>query len=89
MLNAVQMHELMPRRATTDKRLSHNLMDVLAFLAWVRVTIFLDSSSAYGLYVVVNVSANPTCESSGHACANELKPVVFRTQWSRGSDQTP
>jgi hypothetical protein len=87
-LNAIQMHELMPSRATADKRLSHNLMDVLAFLVWVRVTIFLDSSSAYGLYVVVNVSTNPTCESSGHACTNELKPVVFWAQRSRGNGQT-
>lgn len=84
------MHKLMPVRAGTDKRLCHKLMEVLRFLIWVRitVTVLLNGSATYGLYVVVNISTNSTGEASDHARANKFKPVVFWMQWSLSDGQT-
>lgn len=80
----------MAGRTGTDERLSHKLMEVLRFLVWARIAVMvlLDSSAAYDLYVVVNVSTNPTSEASDHASTDEFKPVVFRIQWSLSDGQT-
>ena len=78
------MHKLMPRRAGTNKRLSHKLMHPLPLLVWVwPITKLLNGSPPCGFHVTVNVITKPTCEASGCASLNKLKPVAMRMRRPR------
>jgi len=59
------------------------LMNVLPVPVWVwsLVTELLNSGPAYGFHVAVNFSTNPTCEASGHASTDKLKPIILRMRW--------
>src|SRR5450755_94149 len=79
---AVQMHELMTRRAAADERLSHKLMHVLVMLVrvWFLVAEPLNGGPAGGLRVAVKVGTNRVRETYSRATCDEFDPVVSRVR---------
>ena len=79
------MNELLPGRAGTDERFSHELMNVLGMLArlWLGVAEPRNGSPACGLHVVIYVSAYRVREACGHATYTsfkDLNPVILRVR---------